>query len=803
MSVLPSEKSWLLGWPAAAVVLIAFWVGMLASLIGTSQVFDEGGHVTAGYTFWRYNDYRLDPENGNLPQRIMALPLLPGHYNFPTDDDLWRASAKWSITWRWLYELGNDAETMTRLGRACIGLLAVALGGLVWVWSRQLFGALGGMLSLLLYVFNPSILANGALMTSDTASALFFFAATWAWWRMLQRLTLARALVSALFMAGLFVSKMSAPLILPVVFVLTVIRLMHAAPLPTRGFGLGELRRRRPQLFALAGVAIGHAAVVLIVIWGVHGFRYSAFSPAMPEGGWAENPWETVLNKPAPGVLFERVGLGSRQREEVKRIFARERADQSTWSVAALKAVEQVKRSVLAEEQAARFDELLAEPPPELFPRALDMMRRHHFLPEAYIYGFAHVWRGARERASFFNGEFSLSGWRTFFPYTFLVKTPLSLFAIMGLAFAVLLAQMRARWHAARQGKFVAAIYDTSPLWILWGVYWAAAIFSHINIGHRHLLPTYPPLFVLCGAAASWLAAWPGARGEPKRHSPPFLRATGIALSAAVVLLAVEVCYRFPHYLAYFNGVVQPAQAYRHLVDSSLDWGQDLPGVRRYIETRRLSGPMYLAYYGFASPAYYRVPAVEPYLLQNRLPPLQVLTPPEGDSDQFLRDFFQREPEYDNGVVGSTVRDGKRMAVVVKKPEALRLNAGIYFISATLLQPVTAPRRGVFGPWNERVERKYQTLREQMAPLLSSDPTERSAALGRLPAENWIETVNSYEYLRFRRLAALLREREADDSIGYSILVYRVSPDELARALEGTPVELGRDLLGELFPQQR
>ena len=249
----------------------------------------------------------------------------------------------------------------------------------------------------------------------------------------------------------------------------------------------------------------------------------------------------------------------------------------------------------------------------------------------------------------------SLSGWRTFFPYTFLVKTPLSLFVVIGLALAVLTASMRVRWQSARKGKFVTAIYDTSPLWVLFGVYWAAAIFSHINIGHRHILPTYPPLFVLCGAAVSWLAAWPGVRGEPKRHYPPFARATGIALNAAVVLLAIEVCYRFPHYLAYFNGVIRPAQAYRHLVDSSLDWGRGLPGVRRYIETRHLSGPIYLSYYGFASPAYHRVPATETYSLTMRLPALQILRPPEDGSDEFLRGFFRREPEYDNEVVGSTL----------------------------------------------------------------------------------------------------------------------------------------------------
>jgi hypothetical protein len=793
------ERSPLLGWPAAAAVLIVFWIGMLASLSGTSQTFDEGVHVTAGYTFWRYNDYRLNPENGNLPQRVMALPLLFGDYKFAAaDSDLWRTSDKWGFTWQWFYQLGNNAEEMTQRGRACIGLLAVALGGLVWAWSRQLFGPLGGMLSLLLFVFNPSILANGALMTSDTASALFFFAATWAWWRMLHEFTIARVLASAFVMAGLFVSKMSAPLIVAVALALTVLRLIHGTPLPTRGFGLAELRRRREQLLLFAGAAAFHAVIVLTVIWGFHGFRFSAFSSAMPEGTWAEATWETLLNKPAPITTLERVGLGSQQREEVKRIFARERADLNSWSIAAGSALEQVKHNVLAEEQAARLDQFLAEPPAQFFPKVLETVRRYRLLPEAYIYGFAHVWRGTRERGAFFNGDFSLSGWRTFFPYTFVVKTPLSLFVVIALALGAGLARAR----SGRARNFALAFHHTSPLWVLFGFYWAAAIASHLNIGHRHILPTYPPLFVLCGVAVSWLKVGPAASRESKRQAWPLARAAGVALGAAVALLVTEICYRFPHYLAYFNGVVRPARAYRHLVDSSLDWGQDLPGVRRYIEARHITGAIYLSYYGFASPVYYQVPAIHTYSFTgwHRTPPLQFLRLPDGASDEALNDFMRREPEYDNETVGRALRDGKDLAVVVKKPEALRLASGTYFISATLLQPITEPGRGAFGPWNARLEQRYQILRQQVAPLLSDDLTERNAALARLPAENWIESINAHEYLRFRRLAAFLRQREPDDSVGYSILVYHITADDLSRALDGPPVELGRDILSEIFP---
>ena len=41
----------------------------IASVQQKSATFDEVAHVTAGYSYWKQNDYRLHPENGNLPQR--------------------------------------------------------------------------------------------------------------------------------------------------------------------------------------------------------------------------------------------------------------------------------------------------------------------------------------------------------------------------------------------------------------------------------------------------------------------------------------------------------------------------------------------------------------------------------------------------------------------------------------------------------------------------------------------------------------------------------------------------------------
>ncbi len=77
---------------------------------------------------------------------------------------------------------GNDADAMLLQGRAMIGLLSVALGLLVYLWSRQLFGPIGGLISLALYAFSPTMLSHGFLATADLSTALFFTAAVWTLW---------------------------------------------------------------------------------------------------------------------------------------------------------------------------------------------------------------------------------------------------------------------------------------------------------------------------------------------------------------------------------------------------------------------------------------------------------------------------------------------------------------------------------------------------------------------------------------------------------------------------------------------
>jgi hypothetical protein len=63
-----------------------------------------------------------------------------------------------------------------------------------------------------------------------------------------------------------------------------------------------------------------------------------------------------------------------------------------------------------------------------------------------------------------------------------------------------------------------------------------------------------------------------------------------------------------PHYLAYFNELTGgPARGHHYLVDSNLDWGQDLKGLARWVAEHRVPR-IRLSYFGTADPDYYGIP---------------------------------------------------------------------------------------------------------------------------------------------------------------------------------------------------
>jgi hypothetical protein len=197
------------------------------------------------------------------------------------------------------------------------------------------------------------------------------------------------------------------------------------------------------------------------------------------------------------------------------------------------------------------------------WPRpVLIALREWRVLPDAFLYGFAFVLQFAKERGAFLNGEYSLRGWPGFFPYAFLVKTTVPFLIIVVAGAAAFLR----RGSANLRGR----LRPWTPLLALFGVYWATSLASHLNIGHRHILPTYPVLFIAAGAFGAWI--------DFRR---PLM---ALIVGGLAVWHIGDSWMARPNYLAYFNAFAGgTANGWRHLVDSSLDWGQDLPGLKRWL----------------------------------------------------------------------------------------------------------------------------------------------------------------------------------------------------------------------------
>jgi hypothetical protein len=201
---------------------------------------------------------------------------------------------------------------------------------------------------------------------------------------------------------------------------------------------------------------------------------------------------------------------------------------------------------------------IVAEMPPRI---ARLLPRRLLDLPcpaPSFVRGlFFQLRHAASGHAAFLMGRYSNTGWWYYFPIAFLIKTPIPILILAGLA---LLAFGRTRRDLAEESFII-----LPPV-----LFFIACMIGKINIGLRYVLPVYPFLFVF----VSRLAA-PAARRR---------RLFAVAVSLLLGWHLASSISIYPHYLAYFNEFIGgPSRGYKYLVDSNLDWGQDVKGLKNYL----------------------------------------------------------------------------------------------------------------------------------------------------------------------------------------------------------------------------
>jgi len=474
VSVQPKASPWQ---KIAVVALLALLATMLfASVRQESGMGDEGMHLFAGYEYLKHADFGRNPEHPPFAKTLAALPLLSMHLQDPPHLPIpfFKAQDGYNST-QFLYT--QNADAMLMRGRMVILLFSVCLGLLLFFAAREMFTPTIGLLALGLFIFEPIVLANGALITTDIPLTCLFFATVYAFYRYLQAPTWPRLAITALCCGMAITTKHSGILILPTLLLLAI-------------FDLALIRDRtnpRPRTLRLATALILITLFSYVFLWAIYHFRYVAH----PNGDPMAPPLTVYAARLTP-----------------------------------------LKHALIT------------------------FAARHHLLPEAYLYGFIDILLIPNRAETFLFGKFYLGGTWFFFPAVILIKTTLTLIAL------VLLVPFTSIFTRRREALFLILPATVFALF---------AIASGVNLGVRHILPIYPFCFILAAYAAIYFV---------QRY-----RFAWVGVSALLLLTVVSSLHAFPDYLVYANEAFGgPSHIYRLTADANADWGQGLKWTKRYLD---------------------------------------------------------------------------------------------------------------------------------------------------------------------------------------------------------------------------
>ncbi len=213
-------------------------------------------------------------------------------------------------------------------------------------------------------------------------------------------------------------------------------------------------------------------------------------------------------------------------------------------------------------------------PMPELFHGLRFLAAHNHVGHEAYLLG-----------------KVSEHGFIAFYPVALLVKTPLPFLALLLGSLPMIARRRPGQWQAAAAALAAFGILLVS-------------LPSHVNLGIRHVFVLLPLLAVaIAHATDRGLADWRGGR-----------RAAGTVLVGALLVGQLGIAIAaWPRELGYFN-LLAGAEPAKVLLDSDLDWGQDLFELRRQTQARGIDS-LKIAFFGMLR------------LCKHGLPHLEALVP--------------------------------------------------------------------------------------------------------------------------------------------------------------------------------
>jgi len=255
------------------VVLLLLILGLqlALSIRRESQTWDEGNHIFAGYMSWNNADFGLNPEHPPMLKLLATAPLLSMPLKVPTLSDRNFKEEAFIKGKDFLYQ--NDADKIlfaTRMAAATLTLLLVLL---VFVATREMFGTGAAFIALALLVFEPNLLAHGALVTTDAGLSCFMFATVYAFYRYMKVPSMWRMIIVGVSAGLALAVKHTGILVFPMLVLLAICEVVRHIDVKAGKQAAIESGKRALKF---VGPLVAIAVIAVVVLWSFYGFRNKA-----------------------------------------------------------------------------------------------------------------------------------------------------------------------------------------------------------------------------------------------------------------------------------------------------------------------------------------------------------------------------------------------------------------------------------------------------------------------------------------------------------------------------------------------
>jgi 4-amino-4-deoxy-L-arabinose transferase-like glycosyltransferase len=255
---------------AVAFLLLILFIELAFSIRRETQTWDEGCHIFAGYSYWTRGDFGMNPEHPPLLKLLATGPLLGLSLRAPAHPKIFSKEEDFTTAAQFVY--ANDAEKILFRARIAVSVLTLLLALMLFVATREMLGTVAGLVALALFVFEPTVLAHGALVTTDMGMSYFLFATVYSFYRYVKRPSMRRLALTTIAAGLTLATKHSGILVFPILIALAIAELLLRGDHRTSEYPRSQHSRSRLAL-RLAGAIIVVGVVAVVVLWAAYGFH--------------------------------------------------------------------------------------------------------------------------------------------------------------------------------------------------------------------------------------------------------------------------------------------------------------------------------------------------------------------------------------------------------------------------------------------------------------------------------------------------------------------------------------------------